>query len=168
MAASHFRFIRPSSATSLAVALGAGTIIFSFVFLLFGYSPLPDILPVHFMRNGPPNGWQYKNYLRVLTPVFVQLALAFSLGAVALLLLSRSHGEHDAGAEDVRAAATAAEAVSWLGLIWVVFQAYAAVALTSMWRRGHGDLGVQYSVIEIAAGLLTAIVTSHGIAPRRH
>jgi uncharacterized membrane protein len=142
----------------VALAVGACTIVFSATYLLVMYSALPDILPVHFMRNGNPNGWQYKNHLRVLTPVFVQIALGMTLAAVALLLLSRPHGEQDQNAPDVRAASTAAEAVSLLALIWIVFQAYAAVALTSMWRRGHGDLGTEYSVVEVAGLLLTVVV----------
>jgi hypothetical protein len=85
------------------------------------------------------------------------------LGAVALLLLSRPHGEQDENAPDVRAASTAAEAVSLLALIWIVFQAYAAVALTAMWQRGHGDLGSEYSVVEVAGLLLTLVVAARAL-----
>lgn len=49
-----------------------------------------DLLPVHFKRNGFPNGWQYKTLWRVLMPLFVQAALASTLASMAMLLLSRS------------------------------------------------------------------------------
>ena len=51
------------------------------------------------------------------------------------------HGEQDADAPDVRAAAAAAEAVMLIALIWVAFQGYAAVALVDMWTAGTGGLG---------------------------
>ena len=119
------RLVRPSrdsptSRSREAIIL----IVFSAAFLLARYRSLPWLLPVSFQPNGYPNGWQYKTYWRVLLPVFVQLALASTLGTVGVLLLSRSHGVHDEQAPDVKAAATAAETVALLALIWVVFQAY--------------------------------------------
>jgi hypothetical protein len=48
------------------------------------------------------------------------------------------------------------EAIALFALIWVVFQAYGAVALVSMWRRGHGGLGPGYSVAT-AAGVAFSI-----------
>src|SRR5262245_36844720 len=138
------------------------TIAFSSAFLMAAYPALPDLLPVHFgpivlgtgviRRTIGPNGWQYKTYLRVLMPVFVQLALALTFGAVAALLLSRTHSEDDLTAADVVAAATAAEAVMLVAFIWVAFQSYAGVALVMMWRSGHPGLGSLYTLI-VATGI---------------
>jgi uncharacterized membrane protein len=115
-------------------------------------------LPVHFKPNGDPNGWQYKTYWRVLTPVFVQLALALILATVSALLLSRSHGAHDEKAADVKAASAAAEAVAAIAFIWVAFQGYAAIALTSMWQSERAGLGTLYLYMELTGIVLTIVV----------
>jgi uncharacterized membrane protein len=153
------RLVRPTPLTRVALVAGAATIAWSVAFLLVRYPRLPWLLPVHFKSNGYPNGWQYKTYLRVLTPVFVQVALALVLGAVGTLLLSRSHGEHDADEPDVKAAAAAAEAVALLALIWVVFQGYAAVALAMMWERERAGLGPWYSYLELTGFVLSIVVS---------
>ena len=69
---------------------------------VFRYPSLPWLLPVSFKANGFPNGWQFKTYPRVFVPVFIQIALVVTLGAVAALLLSRPHGAHDEEAPDVQ------------------------------------------------------------------
>jgi len=120
---------------------------------------LPWLLPVHFQPGGSANGWQYKTPGRVLIPLFVQLALAVSLLAISGLLLSRTQVGHEAAAPDVRAAAAAAEAVVLIALIWVAFQAYAAVALVNMWASERSGLGRGYQVLEIAGILLTVMVS---------
>jgi uncharacterized membrane protein len=121
------------------------------------YEQLPDLLVVQFMRNGFPNGFQYKTWPRVLMPVFVQFALMLTLGIVAALLLSRPHGEHDEDAPDVRAAATAAEAVALLGLIWIVVQAAGAFAITRMWQRQIPRL-TGFGLAEMIGLALTVVV----------
>jgi uncharacterized membrane protein len=136
----------------VAVILG------STVFLVSRYSSLPDLLPVHFGKSGAPNGWQFKTPSRVLLPVFVQIALAVTLGGIGALLLSRPHGEQDVEAPDVRAASTAAEAVVVIAAIWVAFQGYAAYALVNMWTEEHGALGSWYYNLELFGIVLTVIV----------
>ncbi len=126
-------------------------------FLAARYTTLPDILVVHFTRNGAPNGWQYKTWPRVMMPTFVQLALMLTLGVVAALLLSRMHGEHDEEAPDVRAAATAAEAVALLASIWILVQAYAAFSIVRMWEREISRLD-GFGVAEMAGLILTVLV----------
>jgi uncharacterized membrane protein len=79
---SHIRMVPPTPLTWVAISVSMSTIAFSAAFALSYYPSLPDLLPVHFMRNGYPNGWQYKTYARVLTPVFVQAALLGTFGAV--------------------------------------------------------------------------------------
>jgi uncharacterized membrane protein len=153
------RLVRPTRLTQIAVVAGAAAIAWSIGFLLVRYPRLPWLLPVHFRPNGYPNGWQYKTYLRVLMPVFVQIALSILLGAVGTLLLSRPHGDHDANEPDVKAAAAAAEAVALLALIWIVFQGYAAVALTMMWERERAGLGPWYNYLEVAGIVLTIVVS---------
>jgi uncharacterized membrane protein len=153
------RLLRPTPLTTVAVIVSVATIAWSLGFLLLRYSQLPDLLPVHFGPHGSPNGWQYKTLWRVLLPVFVQSALALTLGAIGALLLSRPHGVHDEDAPDVRAASTAAEAVALLTTIWVLFQGYAAVALALMWQRGSAGLGAAYSYLEIIGIVLTIVVS---------
>ena len=76
------------------------------------YAALPGLLPVHFRANGFPDGWQFKTPARVLVPVFVQIALTMTLGAIGGLLLSRPGADGLTDIEpDVRAAVVAAEAV---------------------------------------------------------
>jgi uncharacterized membrane protein len=153
------RYIRPTVLTNAALAGSAIAIVVSAAFALTRYPHLPDLLVVHFMRNGWPNGWQYKTYARVLMPVFVQLALAITLGSIAALLLSRSHGEHDRTAPDVKVAAAAAEAVALIAFIWIAFQAYATFALIAMWQRERAGL-YAYNAVELAGIVLTGIVGS--------
>lgn len=152
------RLVRPTRLTQIVIALSLTLIAFSATFLLIRYSSLPSLLVVRFRPNGFPNGWQYKTYPRVLMPVFVQLALTLTLGAIGSLLLSRPHGTHDDEAPDVKAAAAAAEAVALLTLIWVGFQAYAALALATMWQRERAGLG-WYGYFAAVGVVLTILVS---------
>jgi uncharacterized membrane protein len=127
-------------------------------YLMAEYASLPWLLPVHFKAHNVADGWQYRTPGRVLLPVFVELALALTLGLVGALLLSRPHGEKDPDAPDVRAAAAAAEAVILIALIWVAFQGYAAWALVSMWVSGQSTLGFLYQYFELTGIVLTAAV----------
>ena len=150
-------WVRPTPLTRWAIAASAAAIVLSAAFLVVCYPSLPDLLAVHFMRNGRPNGWQYKTWGRVLVPVFVQLALVLTLGVVAALLLSRPHGDHDSHAPDVRAAEAAAEAVALLASIWVVFQAYVAFTLEHMWAFESSRL-IGYNAVELGGVLLTIAI----------
>jgi uncharacterized membrane protein len=144
------------------------------VYLLLSYGSLPELLPVHFKRGGVANGWQYKTLGRVLLPALIQLLLAVTFGAIALLLLSRpavasslpdrttdAEGESRLPA-DVRAAQAAAETVLLMAFIWVAFQAYGAYALVRMWTSGFGHLGRLYTVFEVVGLLLTGVVAVRG------
>ena len=93
------RLSRPTPLTKLAMAAIGATLTVTAAFLVARYPGLPDLLPVHFRRDGMPNGWQYKTPWRVLVPFFVQTALTATLGAIALLLLSRSDDEAWAGTQ---------------------------------------------------------------------
>ena len=150
--------VRPTLPTRVAALGSILAIAATAAFLLVRYPALPDILPVRFGPAGFPIGWQYKTIVRVLMPVYVQLALLAVLGGVGALVLSRPHGRHDADAPDVRTAATAAEAVTLIAAVWIVFQAYAAVALASMWRVGRDGLGPAYTVLEITGVVLSVVV----------
>jgi len=150
--------VRPSTLTRIALWLSILIVTASAAFLILRYAALPDVLPVHFNRYGFPDGWQYKTPARVALPVFVQIALVATFGAVSLLLLSRPHGELDRDAPDVRAATAAAEAVALIALIWVGFQAYAAFELAAMWERERGGLGALYTLVEITGIVVTILV----------
>lgn len=155
--------IRPTPLTraaGLALLLIVGV---SAAWLIWRYPELPDILPVHFKRNGYPNGWQYKTWTRAMMPVLVQVALVGTLGAVAALLLIRRDGRDEPDAPDVRAAAAAAEAIALIALIWVAFQGYAAFALAAMWSSGRSGLG-PYGYLELGGVLLTGVVAARAHA----
>ncbi len=159
------RLNRPTLPTRLALAAIASTLAFTAAFLAARYVSLPDLLPVHFTSNGFPNGWQYKTPWRVLIPLFVQAALASTLCSIAMLLLSRSDGPFVVASDgdrtvpaDVHAAATAAEAVILIALIWIAFQAYAAFALAGMWQRERAGLGAWYFRWEYVGIALTIVV----------
>jgi uncharacterized membrane protein len=132
------------------------------VFLVVRYPAFPDILPVHFNRAGVADGWQYRTVGRVLMPLFVQVALALSMGAIAALLLSRSTADPSPDAPDVRAASAASETVLLMALIWVTFQAYAAFALAGMWSGARVRLGPAYTALEVGGLLLTVAVAVRG------
>ena len=148
----------PPTPVTRAAALTMGLVMLAtLLYLLLEYPSLPDLLPVHFNRNGTPNGWQYRTLPRVLIPVGVQMMLAVIFSAVAALLLSRPHGDHDESAPDVRAAATAAEAVVLIAAIWVTFQGYAAFSLARLWLTHHASLPF-YNLGEIVGGLASLVV----------
>ncbi|HEY6509916.1 MAG TPA: DUF1648 domain-containing protein [Vicinamibacterales bacterium] len=150
------RLSRHAGLAILLILLGTA------VFLVLRYPALPDVLPVHFNRDGAANGWQFRTVGRVLLPVFVQLALSVSFGAIAALLLSRSTEGHSPDAPDVRAASAAAETVLLMALIWVSFQAYAAFALVRMWTSAQGGLGRVYVALEVAGLVLTGAAAVRG------
>jgi uncharacterized membrane protein len=160
------RYVRPTKLTRAAALVSACTIALTAGFLIERYDSLPDLLVVHFMRNGFPNGWQYKTWGRVLVPVFVQLALVATLGVIAALLLSRPRGPSasdprvsDTDTDDMRAAATAAEAVTLLASIWIVVQAYAAFALARLWQQARPMPRLDgYTVAELVGLVLTVVV----------
>ena len=150
--------VPPTLFTRVATRLIVGIILGTAMFLMARYASLPWLLPVHFKQNGFPNGWQYRTPVLVLLPVFVQILLASVLGGISALLLSRKHGDQDADAPDVKAAAVAAEAVILIALVWVAFQAYAALALVSMWTKGRAGLGTSYAYLEMTGAVITVIV----------
>jgi uncharacterized membrane protein len=158
MTATWPSMVPPSRATQVAVFVAVVAIAGSASFVVWNYTALPWLLPVHFSMQGIPNGWQYKTVLRVFLPVLIQLALALTLGGIGALLLSRGHGEHDATMPDVQAASVAAEAVIVIAAIWVTFQSYAAYALVSMWVSEFGALGPWYRRLEWIGALMTAAV----------
>jgi uncharacterized membrane protein len=93
-------------------------------------------------------------------PVFVQVALAATFGAIGVILMSRRGvGDlyhQDSG--DAKAAAAATEAIMLIALIWVAFQAYAALALVWMWTRERAGLGWAYTGLELQGLILTVVV----------
>jgi len=169
------------SPTPLARNAVRGTVLIllaTAVYLVLWYPSLPWLLPVHFKRGGIANGWQYKTMGRVLLPVFIQLSLTLTFGAIAALLLSRTRSEPptdgrsavqplsggQALAPDVRAARAAAETVLLMAFIWVAFQAYAAYALVTMWTTEIGHLGWLYTALEWLGLVMTGVVAVRGHA----
>jgi uncharacterized membrane protein len=158
IAARRSSMVPPTYFTQAALFVIVVAISGSALLLIWNYTAVPWLLPVHFNARGIPTGWQYKTVLRVFLPVFIQLALAGTLGGIGLLLLSRRHGEQDASMPDVKAASVAAEAVLMIAAIWVTFQGYAAYALVTMWISEYGALGQWYYRLAWIGVLMTAVV----------
>jgi len=51
-----------------------------------------------------------------------------------------------------------------MALIWIAFQAYAAIALVNMWRAGRAGLGAAYFLLQVIGFVLTGFVgfRAHG------
>jgi uncharacterized membrane protein len=153
----NLRSVSPTPATRGAAFVALLTVVATAIYLLLEYPQLPDLLPVHFNRHGLANGWQFRTLPRVLIPVGVQSLLAVIFGSIAVLLLSRPQADHDPEAPDVRAAATAAEAVVLIACVWVVFQGYAAFSLTRLWLSPRATLPF-YNLAELGCVVLSAFI----------
>jgi uncharacterized membrane protein len=158
-------FLHASALTARAGSVAMVVILGTAGCLFWRYPTLPTLLPVHFGWDGRPNGWQYRTILRVLLPVFVQLAIFATGSVIGALLLSRRDASAAASMPDARAAVTATEAVVLISTIWVAFQGYAAYALVRLWMDGHATLGPGYTGLEVAAIVATVVV---GVRAQRH
>jgi uncharacterized membrane protein len=156
-------FLRGTPLTERAVALSALTMLCTMTCLVWVHASLPDLLPVRFRWDGRPVGWQFRTLPRVLMPVFVQLGLFGTFGAVSGLLLYRADGDTSARKPDGVAARVAAEAVMLMAAVWIGFQAYAAFALVGLWSGGRSTLGPGYSVLE---GVCLVATLSIGVRAR--
>jgi uncharacterized membrane protein len=159
MVASQLRgFLHESALTRYAATLSVLAITATTVFLTWQYGSLPDILPVHFMANGRPNGWQFKTLARVFMPVFVQLGVFVAGTSVGTLLLSRKDASTASALPDARAAITATEAITLMSTTWVVVQSYTGYALVRLWSGVGSTLGRGYTALEVAAVAVTVII----------
>ena len=127
-------------------------------YLFWRYPSLPELLPVHFRWDGRANGWQFRTIPRVLLPLFVQLGIFSTGGAVSTLLLSRPDASTAHSRPDAHAAVTAAEAVMLICATWVACQAYAAYALVSLWSDGGSTLGAGYIALELGCIVVTGVI----------
>lgn len=98
------RLITPTRLARHAARASVVTILATAAYLVVCYPSLPALLPVHFRSGGVANGWQYKTLSRVLLPVFIQVSLAVTFGAIASLLLSRSRRGTDSAGSGTTAA----------------------------------------------------------------
>jgi len=154
------RSIPATRATQAAMAGIIFTLVCTITYLAATYQSLPDLLPVQFVSNGRPSRWQFTTPIRVLSPVFVQVAMTLTLGSIGALLLSRpaQRGRLPGSLDgpDQRVAVIAAEAVMQITLVWVLFQGYAAWALVGMWTTGQGGLGLPYYALQ-ALGIVATV-----------
>jgi len=161
------RSIPVTRATQAAMAGIVFTLVATATYLAALYPSLPDLLPVRFGSNGLPSRWQFTTPIRVLSPVFVQVAMTLTLGSIGALLLSRPAERDEPSAildgPEQRAALIAAEAVMQITLVWVLFQGYAAWALVAMWTSGRAGLGFPYYGLQVLG-----IVGTIAIGVRAH
>jgi uncharacterized membrane protein len=148
-------FLHESALTRYAATLSVCAMTATMLFLFWRYPSLPDILPVHFGPKGGPNGWQFRTIPRVFVPSFVQLGIFLASTFVGLLLLSRKDAPTATSLPDARAAATATEAIALMSTTWIVVQAYTAYALVRLWSGVGSTLGIGYTAVEVAAGIVT-------------
>lgn len=151
-------FLRATAPTLGATAFSVAAILCTATFLVWTYPTLPDLLPVRFRWGGRTVGWQFRTVPRVLLPVFVQLGLLGTFGAVSALLLHRGANDRSACAADAVAARTAAEAVMLMAATWVGFQAYAGFSLVRLWMGGRASLGIGYTALECVCLAITMVV----------
>jgi uncharacterized membrane protein len=154
-------FLHESALTRYAATLSVCAIAATTLFLFWRYPSLPDILPVHFGPHGGPNGWQFRTIPLVFVPTFVQLGIFLASTSIGLLLLSRKDAESATSLPDGRAAVTATEAIVLMSTTWVVVQAYTAYALVRLWSGVGSTLGIGYTAVEVAAGVITIGIGVH-------
>jgi uncharacterized membrane protein len=133
---------------------------------VLGRAPaLPYVLPVHFDADGIADRFVRTSYAIVLVPVWIQLMRAIVFGAIAGVLLYRTHRTRSVVEDDVQRQerermVMTAEAISLLSAIWVSFQGLLAVRLLIMWQLmccGLGSIYYQSLVVCIVLSVMVGI-----------
>ncbi len=133
---------------------------------ILGRAPsIPFMLPVHFDDEAIADRFVRASYAVILVPVWIQLALAIVFGAIASVLLYRTHKtrstiENEANRQERERQLMTAEAISLLAAIWVAFQGLLAIRLIMMWQLmccGLGDIYYQSLVVCIVCSALVGV-----------
>jgi uncharacterized membrane protein len=123
------------------------------------------MLPIHFDDEGIADRFVRTSYTMALVPVWIQLTLAISFGAIAAVLLYRSQHRRSAVEDEVsrqerERMLVTAEAISLLAAIWVTFQGLLVVRLFIMWQNmccGLGEIYYQSLVVCVVLSIIVGI-----------
>src|SRR5688572_24515636 len=156
---------RPTVVTLLGVGTTIAAISGTTGYVLGRAPALPTVLPVHFDDEGIADRFIQASYTIVLVPVWIQLILAIVFGAIAAVLLYRTHTtrsvvEDELHRQERERMVMTAEAISLLAAIWVGFQGLLAIRLFIMWQTmccGLGTVYYQALVVCIVVSVVVAI-----------
>jgi uncharacterized membrane protein len=154
---------RPTVLTLLGFATTIAAIAGTTGYVLGRAPSLPPMLAVHFDDQAIADRFVQTTYPIVLVPVWIQLTLTIVFGAMAGVLLHRTHKarsavEDEQKRQDRERMLMTAEAISLLGAIWVAFQGLLAIRLFMMWQSVCCGLGSIYYQILVVCIVLSAIV----------
>jgi uncharacterized membrane protein len=156
---------RPTVLTFIGFAITLAAISGTTGYVLGRAPSLPPVLAVHFDDQAIADRFVHTTYPIILVPVWIQLTLTTVFGAIAGVLLYRTHKGRSAVEDDEKRAERermlmTSEAISLLGAIWVSFQGLLAVRLFMMWQRmccGLGSIYYQTLVVCIVASVIIGI-----------
>jgi uncharacterized membrane protein len=156
---------RPTLLTLLGVSTTIAAISGTTGYILGRAPSIPSLLPVHFDDEAIADRFLRASYAIILVPVWIQLALAIVFGAIAGVLLYRTHRtrsavENELQRQERERMLVTAEAISLLSAIWVTFQGLLAIRLIMMWQLmccGLGDVYYQSLVVCIVLSALVGV-----------
>jgi len=156
---------RPTLLTLLGVGTTIAAISGTTGYILGRAPTIPSLLPVHFDDEAIADRFLRASYAIILVPVWIQLALAIVFGAIAGVLLYRTHRtrsavENELQRQERERMLVTAEAISLLSAIWVTFQGLLAIRLIMMWQLmccGLGDVYYQSLVVCIVLSALVGV-----------
>lgn len=154
---------RPTVLTLIGLAVTIAAISGTTGYILGRAPALPPVLAVYFDDDAIANRFVQTSYAILLVPVWIQLTLAVVFGALAGVLLHRSHRtrrtvEDELSRQDRERMLMTAEAISLLAAIWVTFQGLLAVRLIMMWQSMCCGLGSIYYQVLVFCIVLSVIV----------
>ena len=154
---------RPTPATLLGVGTTIAAISGTTGYILGRAPSIPSLLPVHFDDEAIADRFVRASYAIILVPVWIQLALAIVFGAIAGVLLYRTHRtrsavENDLQRQERERMLVTAEAISLLAAIWVTFQGLLAIRLIMMWQFMCCGLGSIYYQSLVVCIVLSAVI----------
>jgi uncharacterized membrane protein len=157
------RIYRPTSLTLVGLATIIAAIAGTTGYIIGRAPALPAVLPVHFDHQGFADRFVRASYPIALVPVWIQLTLSTAFGAIAAVLLYRTHTrrttvEDKVTRQERERMLMAAEAISLLAAIWVAFQGLLAVRLIMMWQAMCCGLGEIYYQVLIVCIVLSVVV----------
>lgn len=127
-------------------------------FLQDAYQRLPLLVPVEF-EAGNPTQFAFKTPALIYLPVGLQVAMGLVFLAIVVLLLRRSVRVADN--QQPAAARHAAEAISFLAVVWIAFQGVSAWRLVSLYSRTY-DSDLEF----YGFAIITAVTATITIAAR--
>jgi uncharacterized membrane protein len=154
---------RPTLLTLLGVATTIAAISGTTGYILGRAASIPPVLPVHFDEDGIADRFVRASYAILLVPVWIQLTLAIVFGAIAGVLLYRTHTtrsavENEVSRQERERMLMTAEAISLLAAIWVSFQGLLAVRLIMMWQLMCCGLGSVYYQALVVCIVVSAVI----------